>query len=201
MQINPISGNFPVQTRDSLLRTERTSTRVTEIGVGNRPETPNTIESKSDTFSSQKELFATLTSKLEEKNSTSIQISFNINVIKANLGSLLSGAINRSDSNTLTNLFSDNRISLDNSQSNPATRERYINALITTGIGGSGLFNSTGTLSTSPVTNSALNPFAINQTDGNQLLLNLLVGELETPQDDAIKLLNALLNETFQTVA
>jgi hypothetical protein len=39
------------------------------------------------------------------------------------------------------------------------------------------------------------------QTDGRQLLLNLLIEELGTPRDEAIAILSTLQNQPFQAVA
>ncbi len=168
---------------------------------GNRSGILNKVNSNSDIFVNQNELFAALTKRIEERNNTSIQISLNINVIKANLGTLLSSTQNQSDSDTLTNLFTEDSIFTEVNQSSSNVRERYINALITSGIEDGGLFSSSSTLSTNTENSSFLNPLAANQGDGRQLLFNLLVQVLGTPAEDALAILNTLQSQSFQTVA
>jgi hypothetical protein len=204
MEITAIVGNIGIRSPRSLPSPEKISTPIIENNDGdggNRSGRLNKVDSNSDIFVNQNELFTALTKRIEERNNTSIQISLNINVIKANLGTLLSSTQNQSDSDTLTNLFTEDSISTEVNQSSSNVRERYINALITSGIEDGGLFNSSSTLSTNTENSSFLNPLAANQGDGRQLLFNLLVQVLGTPAEDALAILNTLQSQSFQTVA
>ncbi len=207
MELTAIAANIGIRPPRSLPDPKEISTRIIEnndsdgdnrLGVnelGNG--ILSKVDSNSDNFVNQNELFAALTKRIEEKSNTSIHISLNINVIKANLGSLLSSTLNQSDPDTLTNLFTENSISTEVNQSSANVRERYINALITSGIEDGGLFSN----STNTENNSFLTLSETNQRDGRQLLFNFLVEGLGTPKEDALAILNALQSQPFQTVA
>jgi len=213
MEISAITGSINVQSRVSQQSAEIISTRVIEARdidgdnrlnadeLGRQPRILSRIDSNGDNFADQQELFTALTKRLEEKNNVTIEISLNIHVIKANLGSLLAGVLDRSDSETLTNLLNENTNTAENNQVNTDVRERYIHALITAGIDDGGVFGSTGGLTTSTEVRDSVNPLSTTQTDGRQLLLNLLIEELGTPQDEATAILRTLQNQPFQAVA
>ena len=213
MEISAISGSISVQSHVSQQSAERISTRVLETRdidgdnrlnvdeLGRQPGVFNKIDSNGDNFADQQELFTALAKRLGERNNITIEISLNINIIKANLGSLLASVLDRTESEPLTNLLNGNGISSDNAQVSSNVRERYINALITAGIDDGGVFSSTGGLTTSSELRDSVNVLSTNQTDGRQLLLNLLIDELDTPRDEATTILNTLQNQPFQTLA
>lgn len=213
MEISAISSSISVQSRVSQRSAEEISTRVIEARdidgdnrltaneLGRQAEVFSKVDSNSDGFADQQELFSALTKRLEERNNTTIEISLNINIIKANLGSLMADVLDRIESETLTNLLNDNRISSDESQVDSNVRERYINALITAGIDDGGVFASEEGLTTSTEVRDSVNSFSTTQIDGRQLLLNLLIEELDTPRDEATSILDTLQNQPFQTVA
>lgn len=181
MEINAITGSIVVQPRSSPQNAERTPTRTT----ANR-------EVENDISAGEKELFTALVKRLEESNITSIEVSLNINVIKANLGNLLTTSLGRSETETLESLFTDSRISEEANLATVNVRERYISALIAAGTDTNSIFGGT---------DNSINPFSTNQNDGSQLLLNLLTEELGTPRDEATAILNTLQSQPFQTVA
>ncbi len=213
MEVNAISGYSGVRFRGSLQTAEKLSARVIEKRdsngdnqlnveeLGKGSEIFQKIDSNSDNVVNQAELLTALTKRLEEKNDSSIQITVNINVIKASLGSLLANVLSQSDSDTLTGLTTENNIAVNDNQINSNVNERYINALITSGLDVGGLFNSTGILSINSDSSNSTPLFTTNQNDTSQLLLDLLIEELNTPRQDALAILNALQSESFQTVA
>ena len=213
MEISAISGSISVQSHVSQQSAERISTRVLETRdidgdnrlnvdeLGRQSGVFNKIDLNGDNFVDQQELFTALAKRLGERNNITIEISLNINIIKANLGSLLASVLDRTESETLTNLLNGNGISTDNAQVSSNVRERYINALITAGIDDGGVFGSTGGLTTSSELRDSVNVLSTTQTDGRQLLLNLLIDELDTPRDEATTILNTLQNQPFQTLA
>ena len=213
MDIAAISASIGIQTRVSPPNIERTVTRVIEnrdvdgdkllspAELGNRSDLFNRVDSNGDSFVNQEELFTALSRRLEERSDVSIQISLDINVIKANLGSLLSSIQGQSDSGGLVNLLDTDNIPAELSRSDANARERYINAFITDGLDLGGFFNSSGTLSSSTDGINSLNPFVFQQNDGRELLLNLLVEELGTPRQDAVTIINILQSQSFETVA
>lgn len=213
MDIAAISASIGVQARVTPPNIERTVTRVIEnrdvdgdkrlspAELGNRADLFNRVDSNGDSFVNQEELFTALSRRLEERSDVSVQISLNINVIKANLGSLLSSIQGQSDSGGLVNLLDTDNIPAELSRSDTNARERYINAFITNDLDLGGFFNSSGTLSSSTDDINSLNPFTFQQNDGRELLLNLLVGELGTPRQDAVTIINILQSQTFETVA
>lgn len=213
MDIAAISASIGVQARVTPPNIERTVTRVIEnrdvdgdkrlspAELGNRADLFNRVDSNGDSFVNQEELFTALSRRLEERSDVSVQISLNINVIKANLGSLLSSIQGQSDSGGLVNLLNTDNIPAELSRSDTNARERYINAFITNDLDLGGFFNSSGTLSSSTDDINSLNPFTFQQNDGRELLLNLLVGELGTPRQDAVTIINILQSQTFETVA
>jgi len=181
MEINAITGSIFVQPLSSRQNADRIPTRTT----ANR-------EAETDIFAGKKELFAALVKRLEESNITSFKVSVNINVIKANLGNLLTTFLGRSETETLASLFTDSRISDEANLANVDVRERYISALMTAGTDTNSLFGGRS---------NSINSFLTNQNDGSQLLLNLLIEELGTPQEEATAILNTLQSQPFQTVA
>lgn len=214
MEVNAISGYSGVRFRGSLQTAEKLSARVIEKKDNNGDNQLNVeelgkssseifqkIDSNSDNVVNQAELLTALTKRLEEKNDSSIQITVNINVIKASLGSLLANVLSQSDSDTLTGLTTEDNIAVNDNQINSNVNGRYINALITSGLDVGGLFNSTGILSTNSDSSNSTPLFTTNQNDTSQLLLDLLIEELNTPRQDALAILNALQSESFQTVA
>lgn len=213
MEITAITGYLGIRPRTSVQSAESTTARVLENRdndgdnqlsvqeLRNRSGLLAKVDANGDNFVSQEELFAGLTKRLEEKNNFSIEISLNINVIKANLGNLLTIVLNRSDSDSLSNLLTTNGVSTDNSQINSNANERYINALITAGIDDGGFLGGTGGLTTSSELRDAISPISTTQNDGRQLLLELLTRELGTPEEDALAILSALQSQSFQTVA
>jgi len=213
MEITAITGYFGIYPRNSVQSTEKTIARVFEnkdsdgdnqISVqelANRSSLLAKVDANGDNFVNQEELFAGLTKRLEEKSDFSFEVSLNINVIKANLGDLLTSVLNRSDSDSLSNLLTIKGVSTDNSQINSNANERYINALITAGIDDGGFTGGTGGLTTSSELRNAISPFSTTQNDGGQLLLNLLTRELGTPEEDALAILSVLQSQSFQTIA
>jgi len=181
MEINAITGSIVVQPLSSPQNAERIPTQTT----ANR-------EAQADIFAGQKELFTALVKRLEESNISTDEISLNINVIKANLGNLLTTVLGNSETETIASLFTDGRISDEANLATVEVRERYISALITAGIDSGSLFGGT---------DNSINPFSTNQNDGSQLLLNLLIEELGTPREEATAILNTLKSQPFQTVA
>ncbi|MFW2366026.1 MAG: hypothetical protein ACN4GW_06395 [Desulforhopalus sp.] len=214
MEITAISGTIGFQTYGSVNSAERISTRIiknrdvdgdSRLNVeelGSRAEILNKVDTNGDNFADQEELFSALKTRLEENSNITIEISLNINVIKASLGSLLADFLDRSASDTQTGLSADNRISNGENQINSDLSERYINALITAGIDDGGVFSgsSSGLSSTSEVRDS-LNSLPARENDGRQLLLNLLIDELGTPQDEASSILSTLQSQPFQIIA
>lgn len=213
MEITAITGYLGIRPRTSVQSAESTTARVLENRdndgdnqlsvqeLRNRSGLLAKVDANGDNFVSQEELFAGLTKRLEEKSDFSIEISLNINVIKANLGNLLTIVLNRSDSDSLSNLLTTNGVSTDNSQINSNANERYINALITAGIDDGGFLGGTGGLTPSSELRDAISPISTTQNDGRQLLLDLLTRELGTPEEDALAILSALQSQSFQTVA
>ena len=181
MEINAITGSLAVQPRISPQNAERIPTGT----AANR-------KVQVDIFADQKELFTALVKRLEESNISSIEVSLNINVIKANLGNLLTTALGGSDTETLASLFTNSKISDEATLASVDVRERYISALITAGADTNSLYGETG---------NSINPFSTNQIDGSQLLLNLLIEKLGTPREEAATILNTLQSQPFQTVA
>lgn len=213
MEISAISSSINVQSRVTQQSAEEISTRVIEARdidgdnrlsaneLGRQSEVFSKVDANGDGFADQQELFTALTKRLEERNNTTIEISLNINIIKANLGSLMANVLDRIESETLTNLPNENGISSDETQVDSNVRERYINALITAGIDDGGVFGSEEGLTTSTEVRDSVNSFSTTQIDGRQLLLNLLIEELDTPRDEATAILDTLQNQPFQTVA
>jgi len=213
MEISAISSSISVQPRVSQQSAERISTRVIEARdidgdnqlsaneLGRQSGVLSKVDSNGDGFADQQELFTALAKRLEENNTTTIEISLNINVIKANLGSLMANVLDRIESDNLTNLANENALSSDGTQVDSNVRERYINALITAGIDDGGVFGSEEGLTTSTEVRDSVNSFSATQIDGRQLLLNLLIDELGTPRDEATSILDTLQNQPFQTVA
>jgi len=213
MEITAITGYFGIRPQTLVQSAESTTARVFENRdsdgdnqlsvqeLGNRSGLLAKVDADGDNFVNQEELFAGLTKRLEEKSDFSIEISLNINVIKANLGNLLTSVLNRSDSDSLSNLFTTNGVSTDNSQVNSYANERYINALITAGIDDGGFLGGTGGLTTSSELRDVISPISTTQNDGRQLLIDLLTRELGTPEEDALAILSALQSQSFQTVA
>jgi hypothetical protein len=213
MEISAISSSISVQSRDSQQSAERITTRAIEARdidgdnrlnvdeLGRQSGVFNKVDSNGDNFADQQELFTALAKRLEERNNTTIEISIDINVIKASLGSLLASAIDRADSDILTNFLDENATSTLDNQVDSNVRERYINALITAGIDDGGVFGSTNGLATATELRDSVNSLSATQIDGRQLLLNLLIEELGTPRDEATAILDTLQNQPFQTVA
>lgn len=186
MEITAITGYFGIRPRTSIQSAEKITARVFENRdsdgdkqlsvqqLRNRSSLLAKVDANGDNFVNQEELFAGLTKRLEEKSDFSFEVSLNINVIKANLGDLLTSVLNRSDSGSLSNLPTTDRVSTDSSQINSNANERYINALITAGIDDGGFTGGTGGLTTSSELRDAISPISTTQNDGRQLLLNLL---------------------------
>ena len=213
MEITAITGYFGIRPRTSVQSAEKITARVFENRdndgdnqlsvqeLRNRSRLMAKVDANGDNFVNQEELFAGLTKRLEEKSDFSFEVSLNINVIKANLGDLLTSVLNRSDSGSLNNLLTTRGVSTDNSQINSNANERYINALITAGIDDGGFIGGTGGLTTSSELGDVISPISTTQNDGRQLLLNLLTRELDTPEEDALAILSVLQSQSFQTVA
>ncbi len=197
MEISAIAGSISVQSRI----TQQSADRINNTNELGSTSLASKIESSGDDFGGQQELFSALVQRLEENNSTTIEISLNINVIKANLGSLLALVLDRDGQGTLDTLLGENGIIANDDQVSPDVQERYINALITGGIDDGGLFGTEGGLTTYNELRESVNSLSTSQTDGRQLLLDLLIGELGTPQDDATSILSTLLSQPFQAVA
>lgn len=171
MEITAITGYFGIRPRTSVQSAEKITARVFEnrdsdgdnqISVQelrNRSSLLAKVDVNGDNFVNQEELFAGLTKRLEEKNDFSFEVSLNINVIKANLGDLLTSVLNQSDSGSLSNLLTTTGVSTDNSQINSNANERYINALITAGIDDGGFIGGTGGLTTSSELRDVISPF------------------------------------------
>ena len=213
MEITAITGYLGIRPRTSAQSAEKITSRVFENTdsdgdnqlsvqeLRNSSRLLAKVDSNGDNFVNQEELFAGLTKRLEEKSGFSYEISLNINVIKANLGDLLTSVLNRSDSGSLTNLLTTQGVSTDNSQVNTNANERYIKALITAGIDDGGFFGGTGDVTSNSELSNAISPFSTTQNDGRQLILNLLTSELGTPKEDALAILSVLQSQSFQTVA
>lgn len=213
MEISAITGSVSIQSPLSQRSAEIISTRVIEARdingdnrlsaeeLGSQSGVLNKVDSNADDFVDQQELFTALAKRLEGKNNATIEISLNIHVIKANLGSLLASILDQADPVDLTGSLSENTNSAENNQVNSDINERYISALITAGIDDGGVFGTTGGLTTSTEVRDSLNSLSTAQTDGRLLLLSLLIEELDTPRDEAALILNVLQNQPFQAVA
>lgn len=213
MEITAISGTIGFQTRGSVNSAERISTRIiknrdidgdSRLNVeelGSRSEILNKVDINGDNFADQEELFSALKTRLEENSNTTIEISLNINVIKASLGSLLANFIDRPASDTQTGLSTDNRISNGENQINSDISERYINALITAGIDDGGVFGTSSGLSSTSEVRDSLSSLPARENDGRQLLLNLLIDELGTPPNEASTILTTLQSQPLQIIA
>jgi len=197
MEISAISGSLSVQSRISQQNVERVRS-ADELGRQSRA--PGSVSSGEDEFGGQQELFAALTTRLEESNSTTIEISLNINVIKASLGNLMAIVLERNGQES-ANLLDEVGIAASDAQVSSDVRERYINALITAGIDDGGLFGTAGGLTASNEIRDTVNSLSTSQSDGRQLLLDLLIEELDIARDDAAEILNTLVNQPFQAVA
>ena len=213
MEITAIAGSIGFQTRGTLQSAERINPRISgtretygdnRLHVdppGGRTETLNNVNANENIFGDQQELFSALNSRIAESNNPTIEISLNINIIKANLGSLLATALDQPATDPLINSSVGTGTFNDGNQIDSNVRERYINALITVGIDDSVLFDGTNGLSTPTDGLDLINSLPSTQGDGRQLLLNLLIGELGTPQDEATAIVNTLQSQPFQTVA
>lgn len=209
MMINGISGTQALQLRSSSsnlenvssLYTENNNSQVSPLELKSPEQIFSQVDTNSDSIIDQEELFAALTKKLETRSETSIQISIDINVIKAHIGSLLSSEFNRFDSEFINGLSNLANSSGEQSRSDINTRERYISALITADIDNGGFFGNSGTFSSNGGSTSPLSFFSLNQGDGRELLFNLLVDDLETPEQDALTIIQLLQNISFQTYA
>ena len=213
METTAITGQFGIRPRTSIQSSERITARVFENRdsdgdnqlsvqeLGNRSGLLNKVDTNGDNLVNQEELFAGLMKRLEEKSDFSIEVSLNINVIKANLGNLLTSVLNRSESDSLNNLFTTNSVSTESSQNNSNSNERYINALINAWIEDGGFLGGTGGLTTNSELRDAISPISTTQNDGERLLLDLLTTELGTPEEDAMAILSILQSVSFQTVA
>jgi hypothetical protein len=213
MEITAITGYLGIRPRTSAQSAEKITARVFENRdsdgdnqlsvqeLRNSSRLLAKVDANGDNFVNQEELFAGLTKRLEEKSGFSFEVSLNINVIKANLGDLLTSVLNRSDSGSLSNLLTTQGVSTDTSQVNTNANERYIKALITAGIDDGGFIGGTGGLTSNSELRNAISPLSTTQNDGRQLLLNLLTSELGTPEEDALAILSVLQSQSFQTVA
>jgi len=213
METTAITGYLGIRSRTSAQSAEKITARVFENRdsdgdnqlsvqeLRNSSRLLAKVDANGDNFVNQEELFTGLTKRLEEKSGFSFEVSLNINVIKANLGGLLTSVLNRSDSGSLANLLTTQGVSTDNSQVNTNTNERYIKALITAGIDDGGFFGGTGDLTSNSELRNAISPISTTQNDGRQLLLNLLTSELGTPEEDALAILSVLQSQSFQTIA
>lgn len=213
MELTAITGYVGIRPQTSVQSTEKITgivldkrdsgggNQLSVQELGNQSAIPAKVDASGDNFANQEELFTGLTKRLEEKSDFSVEISLNINVIKANLGSLVASVLNRSESESLINLLTTDSISSDNAEVNTNANERYINALITAGIDGGGFAGGTGGLTTNSELRDAISPFSATQNDGRQLLLDVLTSELGTPEDDALVILSTLQSQSFQTVA
>ena len=213
MEISAITSSISIQSRVSQQSAEKISERVLEARdidgdnrlnvdeLGRQAGVFNKIDLNGDNFVDQQELFSALAKRLEERNNVTIEISIDINVIKANLGSLLASVIDRADSDILTNFLNENATSTLDNGVDSNVRERYINALITAGIDDGGVFGSANGLTTSTEVRDSVDSFSVTQIDNRQLLLNLLIEELGTPRDDATAILSTLQNQPFQIIA
>ena len=213
MEISAISSSINVQSRVSQQSAEKISARVLEARdidgdnrlnvdeLGRQAGVFNKIDLNGDNFADQAELFTALAKRLEERNNVTIEISIDINVIKANLGSLLASVIDRADSDILTNFLNENATSTLDNGVDSNVRERYINALIIAGIDTDGVFGSANGVTTSTEVRDSVDSFSATQIDNRQLLLNLLIEELGTPRDDATAILSTLQNQPFQIIA
>lgn len=204
MEVSAISASINIQSRDTNRSAESIGRRVIENHdsdgdgrlsvqeLGNRPELLQRIDSNRDNFADQDELFYALAKRLEKQAGLSIEISLDINVIKASLGNLLSEA--------LETISQENRISEEQSALDVNIRERYIGAIAIDGLDNDQLFSGSTNVSSSDSSNFG-NLFSSSQNDGQQLLLDLLVGELGTPRNEAVSILNALQNQSFSIFA
>jgi len=205
MEVSAISASINIQSRDSHHSAENIGRRVIENHdsdgdgrlsvqeLGNRPELLRRIDSNRDNFADQDELFYALAKRLEKQAGLSIEISLDINVIKASLGNLLS--------ETLETISPENRTSEEQSALDISIRERYIGAIAFDGIDNGQLFSGSTNISPTSDSNNFGNLFSSSQNDGRQLLLDLLVGELGTPRNEAVGILNALQNQSFSIFA
>jgi hypothetical protein len=145
------------------------------------------------------ELFSVLAQRLQDRTGISIDVSVSINVIKANLGNLLSTILTSDDSNILDDLLAENLSQSQVQEADPDVRARLFSALATAGLDDGGLFTSAGTLDNGSGS-GIIGALSSGSTDGRELLLNLLVNELNTPEDDAFALISIFQENRFEIV-
>ena len=145
------------------------------------------------------DVLSILVQRLQERTETTLDVSLSINVIKANLGSLLSGVLANSNSDPFTSLPADNLTGSQLQEVDPGTRARLFSALATAGLDNGNLFTSTGTRENGSLSGIIGTPGAVS-TDGRELLLNLLVKELNTPENDAISIISIFQENRFEIV-
>ena len=213
MEITAITGTIGLQARGALQSAERMNPHIPKSretygdnrlhvdAPGERAGALNKVSAKDYNLGDQQELFSALLSKLEERSNATIEISININVIKANLGSLLATVLNQPAPDILSGSLAKTVSSSEADQIDSSVRERYINSLITVGIDDGGIFSGANGLLTTTDGFDSITPLPSTQMDGRQLLLNLLIGDLGTPPDDATAIVNTLQSQPFQTVA
>ena len=146
------------------------------------------------------ELLSALAQRLQERTETSLNVSVSINVIKANLGSLLSGLLADTSSDIFDNLLAENLGGSQLQEVSPDVRARLFSALATAGLDDGDLFTSAGTLAGNSGS-GIIGALGTGSTDGRELLLSLLVNELSTPADDAISIISVLQESRFEIVA
>ncbi len=145
------------------------------------------------------ELLSALAQRLQERTETSLNVSVSINVIKANLGSLLSGVLADTSSDIFDNLLAENLGGSQLQEVSPDVRARLFSALATAGLDDGDLFTSAGTLA-SKSGSGIIGALGSGSTDGRELLLSLLVNELSTPADDAVSIISVLQESRFEIV-
>ncbi len=145
------------------------------------------------------ELLSALAQRLQERTETSFNVSVSINVIKANIGSLLSGMLANNKADIFDSLLAENLYGTQIQEVAPDVRARLFSALATAGLDDGDLFTSAGTLANGSGS-GIIGALSSGSTDGRELLLGLLVNELNTPADDAISIISVLQESRFEIV-
>ncbi len=146
------------------------------------------------------ELLSALAQRLQERSETTLNVSVSINVIKANIGSMLSGILSNTNADIFDGLLAGNLTGSQLQDVDPSVRARLFSALATAGLDNGDLFTSTGALD-SGGGSGIIGALSSGSADGRDLLLNLLVNELNTPEDDAIALISVFQENRFEIVA
>lgn len=215
MEIGAVNSSISIRTQISSPRTAEVASRIitrndtdddNRLSVSELSKASarfiNKIDTNSDSFVDQEELLTALQRRIGERTDIRVEVSLNINVLKANLGNLLSSILSSdSGSNPLSNTFNESILADGTSEVNTNTRERFIRAFILNGLENRGLPGSSNTLSGIFDSNATISALSNGGNDNRQLLLSLLIDQLNTPEDEANEILKILQEQTFSVVA